>query len=531
MASVPTTGADPEQAAEVAAEAGVTPKAADGAPALTGGMLILAGFILAMANFMAVLDTAIANVALPHIAGALAASPNEGTSVITFFAVAEAITIPLTGWLAGRFGAVKVFFFSMAGFGISSALCGLAPSLDALIFFRILQGLAAGPMMPLSQTLLLRIVPRAQHAMAMALWAMTVIVAPIIGPLLGGWISDNIGWPWAFYINVPVAILSVFFGWRMLAPHETETRRVKVDFPGLGLLILWVGALQTMLDIGKTHDWFGSPLVNILLIIAIVGFIAFCIWEWTAEHPIVDIRVFKNISLSISTVTMALVFGVYFGSGVIIPLWLQTNLGYTATWAGYATAFNGVLAVMIAPFIGRAVGSGKFDPRALVSFGLAGLTVVMLWRTTFTMDMSFWQVSMPQLVQGLFMPLFFLPLMTVALGTIPMKDLANGAAMITFVRTVAGAVATSLMTTTWEDSAISARSNLVGGGLHPEALTSAGVAADRATGLLDRLVQSQSVMIATNHIFFIIAIAMALSAIAIWFAPKPQRIGGGGGGH
>ena len=502
-------------------------KAAAG-PVLAGGMLVLAGFILGMANFMAVLDTAIANVALPHIAGSLAASPNEGTSVITFFAVAEAITIPLTGWLSSRFGSVRVFFLSMAGFGISSALCGLAPSLNALIYFRILQGLSAGPMMPLSQSLLLRIVPPAQHAMATALWAMTIIVAPIAGPLLGGWIADNAGWPWAFYINVPVAALSIFFGWRMLKPFETKTVHRKVDFVGLALLVFWVGALQTMLDIGKTHDWFASPLVNSLLIATIVGFIAFCIWEWTEEHPIVDIRVFKNISLSVSTVTMALVFGVYFGSAVIIPLWLQTNLGYTATWAGYATAFNGVLAVVMAPIVGKLVT--KFDARALVSLGLTGLTFVMLWRTTFTQDMSFWQVSMPQLIQGMFMPLFFLPLMTVALGTIPMKDLANGAAMITFVRTVAGAVATSLMTTTWDDAAVDVRSNLAGS-VHTEALTTAGVAPDMVVPLLDRLVQSQAVMIATNHIFLIIAVCMALSAAGIWLAPKPQNRGAAPGGH
>jgi MFS transporter, DHA2 family, multidrug resistance protein len=521
-------GAIPADPAEAAMEAGVKPTP-DAAPQLKGGMLILAGFVLALANFMAVLDTAIANVALPHIAGALAASPNEGTSVITFFAVAEAITIPLTGWLAARFGSVKVFFVSMALFGISSALCGLAPSLNALIFFRILQGLAAGPMMPLSQALLLRIVPPAQHAMATALWAMTVIVAPIIGPLLGGYISDNLGWPWVFYINVPVAIASVFFGWRLLAPHETPSGPRRVDVVGLLLLIFWVGSLQTMLDIGKTEDWFGSWKVNTLLIFAIVGFFAFCIWEWTDEHPIVDIKVFKNISLSISTITMAIVFGVYFGSAVIIPLWLQTNLAYTATWAGYATAFNGVLAVCMAPVVGRLVGSGKFDARALVSFGLTGLTVIMLWRTTFTQDMTFWQVSLPQLLQGLFMPLFFLPLMTVALGTIPMKDIANGAAMITFVRTVAGAVAASLMTTTWADSAIQARAHLTNE-LHPEALAGSGIPPERLGPLLDRMVDSQAVMIATNHVFLIIAVCMGISAGAIWLAPKPQRRGGGGGG-
>ena len=491
---------------------------------MTGIILVLAGFFLSMANFMAVLDTTIVNVALPHVAGSLAASPNEGTSVITFFAVAEAITIPLTGWLAARFGTVKVFFVSMAGFGICSALCGLATSLEGLIFFRVLQGLAAGPMMPLSQALLMRIVTPAQRAMATAVWTMTVIIAPLVGPLLGGWIADNIGWPWAFFINVPVAAVSVLVGWRLLAPYETKAAPTRVDFIGLILLIAWVGALQTMLDIGKTHDWFASPLIVALLIATIIGFIAFCIWEWTDEHPIVDLKIFKNLSLSVAAATMSLVFGVYFGSVVLVPLWLQTNQGYTATAAGNVMAFNGMLAIVAAPIIGRLMT--RIDPRVLISIGLAGICTTLMTRAFFTPGMSFMQLALPQMMQGAFMPLFFLPMMTVALGTLAIRDLANGAAMITFIRTMAGAISASIMTSYWEHSAIVARVGLVGD-LHPQAL---GPRASKP--ILEAMVQNQAVMLSTNHMFFFVAISMALAGVAVWMAPKPQTRGQmGGGGH
>ena len=403
-------------------------------------------------------------------------------------------------------------------------MLGASPRGPALILFRVLQGLAAGPMMPLSQALLLRIVTPAQRAMATALWAMTVIVAPLIGPLLGGWIADNIGWPWAFYINVPVAAVSVIVGWRLLAPFETPAVKRGVDVVGLILLIFWVGSLQTMLDIGKTHDWFASPLIVGLLLATIVGFVAFCIWEWTDEHPIVDLKVFKNISLSIATATMALVFGVYFGSVVIIPLWLQTNLGYTATWAGNVMAFNGALAVFAAPILGRLVT--RVDPRILISIGLSGIGTMLMTRAFFTPNMTFMQLAIPQLIQGAFMPLFFLPMMTVALGSLAPKDLANGAAMITFVRTMAGAISASLMASYWEHATIVSRVDLVGN-IHPEAL-----GRNVSPSLLSNLVQGQAVMLATNHMFFIVAISMAFAAAGIWLAPKPQAMGSmGGGGH
>ena len=314
---------------------------------MSGAALWIGGGLLALANFMAVLDTTIANVSVPNIAGGLAVSPSQGTWVITSYDVAEAITVPLTGWLARRFGAVRVFVLAMLGFGLFSALCGLAPSLGMLIVFRVGQGLAGGPMMPLSQTLLRRIFPERLQPAALGLWGMTVVVGPIAGPLLGGILCDAAGWPWVFYINVPIALVAGFFAWQVLHGAETETQRDPVDFVGLGLLILWIGALQYMLDRGKDLDWFQSPLIVALALVAIVGFAAFVIWELTDSHPIVDLRIFRHVGFTTATLIMCLTFGCFFASVVLVPLWLQTSLGYTAEWAGRVTAWQGVLAVVM----------------------------------------------------------------------------------------------------------------------------------------------------------------------------------------
>ena len=262
---------------------------------LKGSALVLAGFLLAVGNFMVVLDMTIANVSVPNIAGGLAVASNQGAWVITSYSVAEAIVVPLTGWLASRFGAVRVFVAGMIGFGICSALCGLAPSLGFLVLFRVMQGICGGPIMPMSQTLMMRVFPPQQRGQAMGLWSMTTVVAPIAGPILGGYLCDTAGWPWVFLINVPVAVICAFFAWRMLASQETATERRPIDFVGLSLLILFVGSLQIMLDKGKELDWFGSPVIVSLAVAAAIGFASFLIWELTDKHLIVDLRVFLGI--------------------------------------------------------------------------------------------------------------------------------------------------------------------------------------------------------------------------------------------
>src|SRR5215831_10404792 len=256
-------------------------------PPLTGATLALGTVALSLATFMNVLDTSIANVSLPAIAGDLGVSPDQGTWVITSFAVANGISVPLTGWLTRRFGQVKLFTAAIVLFVIASMMCALAPNLSLLIVARVFQGAVAGPMIPLSQALLLASYPKNRAGMALAMWSITTLVAPVVGPLLGGWITDNISWPWIFYINVPVGLVAAVVTWTIYSRRETETHRLPVDAVGLGLLVLWVGALQIMLDRGKDLDWFASGQIVLLAIVAIVGFCFFIVWELTEDHPVV----------------------------------------------------------------------------------------------------------------------------------------------------------------------------------------------------------------------------------------------------
>ncbi len=502
---------------------------------LQGALLWFAAFVLAMSNFMAVLDTSIANVSIPNIAGGLAVSPTQGTWVITSYSVAEAITVPLTGWLAQRFGTVRTYFTCIALFGIASAMCGLSQSLGMLVFFRVLQGLAGGPMMPLSQTLLLRIFPPRMAPQAIGLWSMTTVVGPIAGPLLGGWLSDNYGWPWVFFVNVPVAIFLVVMGLRLTAGRETPTQQLPVDTVGLALLIVWVSSLQIMLDKGKELDWFNSTTIIVLLITAVIGFAAFMIWELTAKNPIVNLKVFRYPGFAVSAAIMPLVFGSFFASVVLVPLWLQTNMGYTAEESGRLTAFNGVLAVVMSPIVAQM--TRKIDPRALICFGVTWLGAVMMWRTTFASNISFNQMIAPALAQGFAMPFFFVPLMGLALGSVQPMETASAAGLISFARTLAGAFGTSIVTTTWENSSTRVRADLVGRlNDAPQFLNSAGAngfSPGAALRQLDGVVQNQAVMVATNHMFQAIAGVMFFAAAVVWLAPKPNRAAPppGAGGH
>lgn len=515
------------------APGGANTQTSDFSP-MSGGPLWFAGSLLALSNFVVVLDTTITNVSVPNIAGGLAVSPSQGTWVITSYAVAEAIMVPLSGWLAQRFGAVRLFVASMIGFGICSALCGLAPSLGFLVLFRVLQGVCGGPMMPLSQTLLRRIFPPQLQSAALGLWAMTTVVAPIAGPLLGGVLVDGVGWPWIFFINVPVALVTAVLIWRTLAPHETATERIPVDFTGLALLITWVGAMQIMLDKGKDLDWFDSPFIVTLAVIAVIGFIAFLIWELTDAHPVVDLRVFRHRGFAVSAVVISITFGAFFSTVVLLPLWLQTNLGYTATWAGRATAFQGVLAVVMSPIVARLTMTR--DSRLLVFIGVLVLGLTTLWRSTFTTDTDFVRIILPQLAQGFAIPFFFIPLMSVALGAVLPRETTSAAGLLTFMRSTAAAFATSITMTNWENIATARRGDIAGslngGQTMLDTLTRAGATAGQALRQLDALVQTQAVMLATDRVFFVTSFIFVLAAAAIWIAPRGTRAAApAGAGH
>ncbi len=497
---------------------------------LKGGRLILAALVLALANFMVVLDMTIANVSVPHITGSLAVSASQGTWVITSYAVAEAICVPLTGWLAGRFGSVRVFVISLFGFTLFSILCGLSTSLEMLVFCRIGQGLFGGPIMPLSQTLLMRIFPPEKQSQAMGMWAMTTVVGPILGPILGGTISDNMSWHWIFFINIPVGIGCAIAAMRLLKTAETPTQKLKIDRGGLLLLVLWIGALQLMLDLGHERDWFNNPFIVVLALTALFGLIVFTIWELTERHPVVNILLFKYRSFTISVLALAFGFGAFFGSIVLIPQWLQINLGYTATWAGYLTATMGVGSLTMSPIVAKL--ATKYDQRALASFGLSILGGVTLMRAFWTTDADFMALALPQILQGFAVPFFFIPLSNMALASVLPQDMASAAGLMNFLRTMAGAIGASIAVTIWDDHTKVARSEMVSS-LHvtevQNTLVNTGMSSEAALGYISSLVDKEALTLSANHVFLVLAGIFIFAAMIIWLCPRPKA--GVGGGH
>ena len=299
-----------------------------------------------------------------------------------------------------------------------------------LVFCRIGQGLFGGPIMPLSQTLLLRIFPPEKQSQAMGMWAMTTVVGPILGPILGGTISDNLSWHWIFFINIPVGLFCGLAALKLLKPAETETNALKIDKGGLFLLILWIGALQLMLDLGHEHDWFSSSFISTLAVLAIVGLIIFTIWELTERHPIVDIRIFRYRGFTFAVLSLAFAFGAFFSSIVLIPQWVQINLGYTATWAGYLTATMGFGSLLMSPIVAKM--ATKYDQRILASFGLILLAVVTLMRAFWTTDADFMALAWPQILQGFAVPFFFIPLSNMALASVQPQEMASAAGLMNF---------------------------------------------------------------------------------------------------
>ena len=503
-------------------------------PAMGKGTLILACFVLAFTNFMVVLDTTIANVSVAHIAGGLGISSSEGTWVITSYAVAEAICVPLTGWLTRRFGTVRVFAIGMAGFGIFSLLCGMAWSLGSLVAFRIGQGLCGGPLMPISQTLLLRIFPKEKHAQATGVWAMTTIVAPILGPILGGTISDNWGWHWIFFINIPIAAICAASAVVLLRKAETKIEKAPIDTIGLVLLVLWVGALQLMLDLGREHDWFGDNFIVALAVIAAAGLSFFVAWELFEKDAAVNLKVFRYRGFTISVIALVFAYGTFFASLVVIPQWLQSSLGYTATWAGYATAFNGVAAVMMAPVVAKL--SEKVDPRMLVSFGVLWLGGTSLIRVFWwTSGADFWTLALPQLIQGAGMPFFFIPLTTLALGAVEEDEVASAAGVMNFLRTMSGAVGTAVAMTIWYDGAQEARAELSGvlNGAQQtmQSLQAHGYTLEQSRQVVSQMVDGQASALATGSIFVTAALVFAAAASIVWLAPRPKHAVAAGQAH
>ncbi len=496
--------------------------------ALTGATLALGTIALSLATFMNVLDTSIANVSIPAIAGDLGVSPDQGTWVITSFGVANAISLPLTGWLTQRYGQVRLFVASVLLFVAASILCALAPSLGLLIVFRVLQGAVAGPMIPLSQSLLLSSYPKAKAGSALAIWGMTTLVAPVVGPLLGGWITDNIAWPWIFYINVPVGLAAAAVTWMIYRARETPTRKLPIDGVGLGLLVIWVGALQVMLDKGKDLDWFGSTQITILAITAVVGLALFIVWEMTEEHPVVDLRLFARRNFWISALAMALAYGTFFGNVVLLPLWLQQYMGYTATQAGMVLAPVGLLAILLTPAVGRTVH--KVDPRLFATGSFLIFALVLYMRSKFNTDADFRTLLIPTIVQGAAVAIFFIPLVTLSLSGLSADRIPSASGLFNFARITAGSFGTSIATTLWDHRATLHHAQIVerisGSDAAARdtlaALQANGMSVEQSYALMNRLVDQQAFMLSANDVFYVSALLFLALIGVVWLA-KPAR--------
>ena len=512
------------------------PQAAPAVPGtpqpLHGVQLALGTFALSLATFMNVLDSSIANVSLPAIAGDLGVSPNQGVWVITSFAVANAISVPLTGWLTQRIGAVRLFTSSVLLFVIASWLCGLAPSIEILIAFRVIQGAVAGPMIPLSQTLLLQSYPKAKAGIALAVWSMTVLVAPVLGPLLGGWITDNISWPWIFYINVPIGIFAAGLTWSIYRDRESATRKLPIDVVGLSLLVVWVGSLQIMLDKGRDLDWFNSNEIITYAVVSAVAFVVFLIWELTEEHPVVDLTLFKGRNFWTGTLAISVGYGLFFGNVVMLPLWLQLYMGYTATAAGWVLAPVGVLAIVCMPFVGKSVAT--VDPRRLATVAFVVFALVFWMRSWFNTQADIETILIPTVIQGIGTAFFFVPLVSLTLSGLEPDRIPAATGLSNFVRIMAGAMGTSITTTLWDSRTAVHHAQLTeqisdGSGVAAAdvfaKMHALGLSTEQIAAYVNQLVNQQAAMLGANDIFAGSALLFLLMIGLVWLA-RPAKHGG-----
>src|SRR5260221_8584347 len=503
-----------------------------------GSARILGTIAVSLATFMNVLDTSIANVSLSAIAGDLGVSPEQGTWIITSFGVATAISLPLTGWLTQRYGQVRLFTASIVLFVLASIACALAPSIGLLIFFRVIQGAVAGPMIPLSQTLLLSSYEKEKAGLALALWSITTLVAPVVGPLLGGWITDNISWPWIFYINVPVGIVAAAGTLAVYCDRETPNRKLPIDSDGLGLLVVWVGSLQVMLDKGKDLDWFHSGTIVTLAIVAALGFALFLAWELTEEHPVVDLQLFRRRNFAMGTLALSLAYGAFFGSVVLLPLWLQLDMGYTATLAGMALAPVGIFAIILSPVVGKNVT--RVDPRILATIAFTVFAVVMYMRSHFSTTADFETIMIPTIVQGAAVAFFFIPLVTLLLSGRKPEEMAAASGLSNFARITAGSFGVSISTTIWDHRATFHHAQLAERLTAYDPTTTQALANLQASGMtpeqsfafLNRIVDQQAAMLGANDIFLGSAVLFLLLIGVVWLAkpiqaaaPSPEAAG------
>ena len=480
-------------------------------------------------TFMEVLDTTVVNVSLEHIAGDLSSTIEEATWALTSYLVANAIVLPITGWLATYFGRKRLLMMSIVGFTVASFLCGFAPSLAFLVVCRIIQGAAGGCLQPLSQAILLEAFPPDQRGKAMGFWGLGIVVAPVLGPVLGGWLTDSYSWRWVFYINIPVGIASLIMA-KMFVFDPPYLRRSKtsIDYWGIGFLAVWIGALQIALDKGEQDDWFASRFIVALIGIAILFFIVFLIREFTADHPVVDLRVFKQRTYAAGVVLMTVVGFVLYGSLVLLPVWIQTLLGYPALQAGIALAPRGMGSMLGMPLIGALMP--KTDPRRFLAAGLV-IGAATLWQfSTLSLDTGYWNLFWPQFIQGFSLALLFVPLTTITMSPISREKMGNATSIFNLTRNMGGSIGIAMVQTV-QARYTQKHLNYLTAHVTPfdpqatrwlDAL-SAQMGRPRALASMYRMVQAQAAMLSFVDVFRILALMFLAMVPLLLIMKRPQR--------
>jgi DHA2 family multidrug resistance protein len=489
-------------------------------------------------TFMEVLDTTVVNVSLPHIAGNLSATVDEVTWVLTSYLVANAIILPITGWLSNYFGRKRLLMFSVVGFTASSFLCGIAPTLPLLIVFRLMQGACGGALQPLSQAVLLESFPPDQRGKAMGFWGLGIVVAPVLGPVLGGWLTDSYSWRWVFYINLPVGILSIIMVQMFVFdPSYIKRSKASIDYWGIGMLAVWVGALQIAFDKGEELDWFESHFIVILISISAAFLLGFLVREMLADHPVVNLRVFKLPSYSAGVFLMTVLGFVLYGSIVLIPIWLQTLLGYPAMTTGFTMAPRGIGSMIGMPLIGMTIG--KFDPRKILAGGLLLGALSTFQMARLSLDVGFWDLFWPQAIQGFGLSMVFVPLTTISMNPVPREAMGNATSLFNLMRNLGGSV--GIATVAMLNTRFSQKYTAILGenvnatnpqarqmfsglrGLFLSTGSGAGLADQRAYASLFGVVQRQAAMRAFVDLFYLLTLAFLamIPLILIMRKPKP----------